>query len=286
MSPLGGQVTITGTLLLGDELLHMKNYFWAIICCLLLCVTGCTVLFSKSAFLQQVIGITSVLLLSMYIAYLVVKRSDLIIKAQRNQILRLQLNPHFLFNSFCSLSDFIQQKDFQNADLYLSKFAKLMRRTLENSNCELISLAEELSNLELYLQLENSRLGDRFIYQIMIDDSLDTSRIMVPPMILQPFVENSIWHGISHVKQGKIVVNISQTGKQLEYQIYNNGPGYFPNSCKTDQKKKSLGMKITKERIRASYQSLFQPRNLFRWQNLSGGTLFAVKIPYLNETDL
>jgi tetratricopeptide (TPR) repeat protein len=112
------------------------------------------------------------------------------------KVLRLQMNPHFIFNSLNSIGDYVQKHDLKAADNYLSKFAKVMRLTLEHSEQKAITLDEDLKALELYMQLESSRLNNKFSYEIRVDKNIDRENTLVPPMILQPFVENSIWHGI------------------------------------------------------------------------------------------
>jgi LytS/YehU family sensor histidine kinase len=140
------------------------------------------------------------------------------------------MNPHFIFNSLNSISDYIRKNNSSEADEYLSKFAKVMRMTLENSEQQAIPLEDDLKALELYIQLEAKRLSDKFTYQISVADDIDKENTLVPPMIFQPFVENSIWHGISK-KEGKghILIEIKKENVVKE--------------------KQSLGMKITKARI-------------------------------------
>src|SRR5690606_33582976 len=120
------------------------------------------------------------------------KVSDTELKA-----LRAQMNPHFIFNSLNSINDFISKNDAESASNYLVKFSKIMRQILENSNQDEISLEDDLKIMELYLQVESMRLHNKFTYAIHVDDTIDAANTLVPPLILQPFIENSIWHGIS-----------------------------------------------------------------------------------------
>ncbi len=113
------------------------------------------------------------------------------------KVMRLQMNPHFIFNSLNSISDYIRKNNSEEADDYLSKFAKVMRMTLENSEQQAIPLEEDMKALELYMQLEAKRLNNKFTYEIKVADDIDKENTLVPPMIFQPFVENSIWHGIA-----------------------------------------------------------------------------------------
>ena len=126
------------------------------------------------------------------------------------------MNPHFIFNSLNSIADYINKNDTKSADYYLAKFAKLMRGILENSLEKEIPLSEELKILESYIQLEMSRLQNKFGYEITTAENINPENVFVPPMILQPFVENSIWHGLSKKDNGgKITISVSKTGNLL-----------------------------------------------------------------------
>ena len=166
--------------------------------------------------------------------------------------LRAQMNPHFIFNSLNSISDYIAKNNTKLADEYLVKFARLMRMILENSEQKEVPLAKDLKALELYMQLESLRMDNKFIYEIKVDDAIDKENTLVPPLILQPFVENSIWHGIAQKQgQGKIIVHIKKEGAMLNCSVEDNGIGRKEAALITGNtaEKKSLGMKITKERI-------------------------------------
>jgi anti-sigma regulatory factor (Ser/Thr protein kinase) len=168
--------------------------------------------------------------------------------------LRAQMNPHFIFNSLNSISDYIAKNNTKAADEYLVKFAKLMRLILENSEQKMVSLAEDLDALELYMQLEALRLKNKFTYSIQVDDALDKDATLVPPLILQPFVENSIWHGIAGKDgEGHIAITIKKEGGMINCIVEDNGVGRQGkndvSNLKDNSGKRSLGMKITKERI-------------------------------------
>jgi hypothetical protein len=110
--------------------------------------------------------------------------------------LRAQMNPHFIFNALNSIQRYILKGDVDQANKYLSKFSRLQREVLNNSSQDFINLQKEIDILELYLQLEQLRFDDRFEYSISVDQQIDPTEIKIPPMILQPFVENAIWHGL------------------------------------------------------------------------------------------
>jgi tetratricopeptide (TPR) repeat protein len=174
------------------------------------------------------------------------KVSDTELKA-----LRSQMNPHFIFNSLNSIGDYILKNDTQSASDYLSKFAKLMRMTLENSEKKEILLSEDITLLKTYMDIELKRFNNKFNYSIDIDNSLDPEDILVPPMILQPFIENSIIHGLAKKdKAGDITISFKANDNMLICSVDDDGIGRLKsNSNTTDSSKKSLGMAITKSRI-------------------------------------
>jgi sensor histidine kinase YesM len=118
------------------------------------------------------------------------------------QALKAQINPHFVFNCLNSIKGFIYDKDFGQADKYLDRFSELLRSTLDNSTSSIISLETEISYLDNYLQLEKLRFDDKFDYFVQVEDGVDKKNSYVPAMLLQPYVENAIRHGIRHL-QGK-----------------------------------------------------------------------------------
>lgn len=169
----------------------------------------------------------------------------------QKKILRLQMNPHFIFNSLNSVSYYIRRNDINHADEYLTNFAKVMRMTLENSEKSEIPLEDDLMALELYMQLEAKRLNNKFTHHISVADDIDQENTLVPPMLLQPFVENSIWHGFANKQDGgQINISIRKENNMLYCSIDDNGAGRLKTDNTTPiAKKKSLGMKITRERI-------------------------------------
>ena len=163
--------------------------------------------------------------------------------------LRSQMNPHFIFNSLNSIGDYILKNDAAAAQNYLTQFAKLMRTVLENSEHKEISLMEDLKFIELYLQVESKRLPGKFSYTINVDNGLDVENILVPPLMLQPFIENSIWHGFNNKEnQGHIAIDFKTKGDMLLCSVDDNGLGRMQNDTVSD--KKSLGIAITENRIK------------------------------------
>ena len=125
------------------------------------------------------------------------------------QALKAQINPHFVFNCLNSIKGFIFEKDFKQADKYLDKFSDLMRSTIDNSDASIISLQSEMNYLDNYLQLEKLRFEEKFDYRIEVDTDIDNEKIFVPAMLLQPYVENAIRHGMRVLEHKKGHINIT-----------------------------------------------------------------------------
>ncbi len=167
--------------------------------------------------------------------------------------LQLQMNPHFMFNSLNSIQSFVIKNDTDNAIRYLSKFSQLMRRTLANSRESMISLQDEIQALTLYLEIEKLRFDEKFEYKITLDPAIDESFIEIPPMILQPYVENAIIHGLMHSPQkGHLNINISLNEETIICSIEDDGIGREKAAeikKASGIERKSRGMLITKERL-------------------------------------
>src|SRR5690554_184924 len=163
--------------------------------------------------------------------------------------LRSQMNPHFIFNSLNALKNLVMQSREEDAISYLDNFSLLLRNILQNSSKNTITVEEELEILELYLSLEKSRLGNDFSYVIQCDSREILSQYNIPPLLLQPFVENAIWHGLyPSNKPEKNLSLVFDTSKQLQIIIEDNGIGR-KESSKTKKTHQSAGTNITKERL-------------------------------------
>lgn len=171
----------------------------------------------------------------------------------RQQALRAQMNPHFIFNCLNSINSFILENHADTASTYLIKFAKLIRLILENSNNKLIPLQSELDALRLYIEMESLRFETKFAWEIAVDDSVATHHVQVPPLILQPFVENAIWHGLLHKEgQGMLSVSLTCWGDRLHCAITDNGVGREAARARRAAsivQKQSLGLQLTQERL-------------------------------------
>jgi len=169
--------------------------------------------------------------------------------------LRSQMNPHFIFNSLNSINSFIAKNDERSANKYLSRFSQLMRMVLDNSKNDWIPLEDEIKTIELYLELEHLRFEEQFDYTFTIDDSVYSTQEMsvIPPMLLQPLIENAIWHGLRYLdKKGSLLVSCKIDHKQIIWTIEDNGIGRAKSKeMKTEHQKnhQSTGMKNITERI-------------------------------------
>ncbi len=176
---------------------------------------------------------------------------------QEIQALRAQMNPHFVFNSLNSIKSFIAKNEPRTATRFLNKFSRLIRLILSNSRKEKITIGEELEALELYLDIEKLRLDNQFEYEISATDNLES--FLVPPLIIQPYVENAIWHGLMN-KNGERFLKIKIKAikhRSLQISIRDNGVGrdYAKSNSVTDIQHKSYGMDITKNRIAINNKS-------------------------------
>lgn len=141
--------------------------------------------------------------------------------------LRTQMNPHFIFNALNSVNSYIAKKDERSANKYLSEFSSLMRSVLENSDKDFIPLSRELELIEIYLKLEHSRFPEKFDYQLEKNDGVDLSEYQIPPMLLQPYVENAVWHGLRYKEEkGNLKISIEESnGDSILITIEDDGIG-------------------------------------------------------------
>ena len=170
------------------------------------------------------------------------------------QALRAQMNPHFIFNCLNSINRYIVKSDQATASLYLTRFAKLIRLILDNSNNKTVTLTNELEALQLYIEMESIRFEKQFTYTITVDGDVHPDHVYVPPLIIQPYVENAIWHGLLHKDQsGQLTIHISRKEQGLlECMVEDNGVGREKAKelkSKSASTSKSLGMKLTESRL-------------------------------------
>ncbi len=169
--------------------------------------------------------------------------------------LQARMNPHFIFNSLNSINNYIARQDERSANRYLGRFAKLMRKVLDQSGKDFVPLSEELEQLQLYLELEKERFGGKFDYEIETgaDNLVSPEELEIPPMILQPFVENAIWHGLRYREDGGwLRVSVQQSADEVCVFIEDNGIGRDKSQAlKTENQRKhrSAGMVTSAQRL-------------------------------------
>jgi len=174
---------------------------------------------------------------------------EMLVADTEMKALRAQLNPHFIFNSLNAIGNCIAKQDLPAAAEYLDKFSKLLRMILEHSTHQEIALSTDLEVLDLYLQVEANRLKGKFTYEIDVDTDIDPENTLVPPLILQPLVENSIWHGLAPKDgTGNIWIRVRRSGDLLHYTVEDNGVGRTKANGRAATSK-SLGIALTEARV-------------------------------------
>jgi len=208
------------------------------------------------------------------------------------QALRAQMNPHFIFNSLNSINRFILENNRLQASEYLTKFSRLIRLILQNSQSSFITLESELESLSLYLELESLRFDYFFSYKISVLPEMDTSELKIPPLIIQPYVENAIWHGLMHKKEkGQLDIDISEENECLYIKICDNGIGRKKAAelaSKSATRHKSMGIRLTAERILLLHSSSGrEPKiainDLVYDDGSIAGTEVIIKIPVIYD---
>ena len=204
--------------------------------------------------IYSLIGGLLLLLVTAYFMYKYIKQQKLANNLLALKSLRSQMNPHFIFNALNSVNSFIATNDERTANKYLSDFSQLMRSVLENSEEDFIPLEKEIELLELYTKLEHFRFKDKFEYNIKVDENVNINEFQIPPMLLQPYIENAVWHGLRYkTEKGKLDINIVQKTKdEIAITIIDDGVGRVKSKAlKTEnqQKQNSKGMGNIKKRV-------------------------------------
>lgn len=197
------------------------------------------------------------------------------------QALQAMMNPHFVFNVMNSIQHYINTQNTSSANRVLTGFAKLIRKNLEICTKSYISLEEELAYLKLYLTLEKNRFGDKFNYTIDVDPKLDKDETQLPSMLLQPYIENAIWHGIMPIEDGgDLKISIEQKDETyLWIKIIDNGIGIKNSLANKNGSHQSKGMGLTQERINLLNKIEAKPIQLFIEQNGDSGTTITILVP-------
>ena len=205
------------------------------------------------------------------------------------QALRAQMNPHFIFNCLSSINRFILKNESKAASNYLTRFSRLMRLVLNNSQKPLITLEDELEMLELYLEMERLRFKNSFDYAITFLNAIDSDNVFIPPLLLQPFCENAIWHGLMNKEgQGRLDIELNMEGNILNCVIRDNGVGREKAEelkSKTAEKEKSMGLQITTERLallnkEKGLHTFYEIEDLKNENGNASGTKVILKISF------
>lgn len=220
------------------------------------------------------------LLALIFTGYYIFNKRKLLKARQQKELTKLklksiqsQLNPHFMFNALSSIQNLMNKNDIEGANRYLGKFSGLTRKVLDSSDAEMISLEDELQILEDYIQMEQLRFG--FMYEINTGENINKSNIEVPAMLLQPFVENAVKHGVSALnKDGMIRILASRVQNNIILQVEDNGAGFSEESINGISK----GIKLVKERISLLNQSLGSESLELKINSGESGTTVILKL--------
>ncbi len=207
------------------------------------------------------------------------------------QVLRTQMSPHFIFNSLNSINRFILQNNKFQASEYLTKFSRLVRMILENSQDKLVTLETELESLELYLSLEALRFDNHFSYKLIVREEVDTTALKVPPLIIQPYAENAVWHGLMNKEEkGILMIEIAVQGEFLLIKITDDGIGREKAgklASESAAQHRSMGLGITSQRIAMVQESDSKEpavgiKDLVQSDGTVCGTEVVIKLPLIS----
>lgn len=200
-------------------------------------------------------GIGGFLLLAIAIGFLLVRTRRMRIQNRmaelRQSALSSQMNPHFVFNALNCIQRFVLKNEMEEAYEYLEKFASLIRTVFDHSQKQSVPLADELEMLSIYIDLEKLRFEQHFSYEIEIASPIDIESENIPPMILQPLVENAIWHGLNHLPEGgKLKINIRDEKEKIGFTIQDNGVGRAAAKQFNNPNHRSSGLEKTRQRLK------------------------------------
>lgn len=198
------------------------------------------------------------------------------------RLLQSQMNPHFIFNVLNAIHTYMLKKDTEESGKLLTSFARLVRSILQHSSTDNISLEEELKWLKDYMRLQQLRFNNAFDYTIEIDEQISPDNLLLPPMLIQPFIENAIEHGFSELdKPGKLTISYKKTGKEVEISITDNGRGFSTDRPVNPKKEhESVAIQITEKRINLLNKRRKGVFNFAIVSKPSEGTSVLFSIPY------
>ncbi|MEP4534143.1 MAG: histidine kinase [Cyclobacteriaceae bacterium] len=234
---------------------------------------------------NQLIG-AGILLLVLILAGVVVNQQrkfkhQQAVSDMEQRMLRLQMNPHFIFNALASIQNFILQSNTKESVSYLAKFGKLMRQILEHSREEFISISEETDMLKNYIEIQQLRFKNSFDFSIELDPSFDPEEMKIPPLFAQPFVENAIEHGLKDKKaDGMLSIRFKPDGNNVLLEVEDNGSG-INTTANTGKEHKSLATRITKERL-VIFEKKFGLTLPLNVQSQEKGTLASMLLPAIS----
>ena len=233
------------------------------------------------------VGILTILILLVLYAFFMRRRQSKFKEDNlKQQLFRSQMNPHFIFNALGSIQNFLYKNQPEIAAGYLARFSYLTRSILNNSSEDSISLAEEIETLESYIELEKMRLNDAFGYELIYDKHLETELISIPPMLIQPFIENAIKHGLKDMEEkGMLTVSFTDKEELLRVNIIDNGIGINQSKSKEKVGHKSMALSIFNKRmnlLRKSSRKIPTPKIEDLSTTGKQGTMVELYLPILN----
>ncbi len=251
----------------------------------------------KNEIAQQkltITGILSVIIMGLLLFIVVIRQNRL--KNQfrtlkhKQTLLRSQMNPHFIFNALSAIQVYILENDMERSSKFLADFAKLMRQVLKNSNFEYITLREEIDTLSYYIELQKLRFITPFVYHVEISSDINQDSILIPPMLMQPFLENAIEHGLRPLGgDGLISLRFKVVGEQLVVEVDDNGIGIHQSNQhkNSDFKHESMALKIIDERLDIIRKDIGKPVKLEiidkQINPFSKGTLVQISLPLIKK---
>jgi len=205
----------------------------------------------------------------------------------KQRLFRSQMNPHFLFNAMTSIQSFMYKNSGKKAAFYLGSFASLTRSILNNSENEFINLNEELKSLKDYIELEKMRLNNIFEYNFEINENIETEFVLIPPMLIQPFIENAVKYGIDESNTKPYInINFDLVNEKLKISVEDNGSGINSRNKIDEEQHKSFAIGLFEERIKTLRKTLkkdinFEITDLSELNKNKKGTLVSVEFPLI-----
>ena len=191
------------------------------------------------------------------------------------EALQSQMNPHFIFNAMNSIQNYIIDNNTDDALMYMGEFSKIIRQTLNNSSAQRIALSNEIEYLQSYIKLENMRFKNQVEFELIIDKELDLFETEIPPMLIQPFIENVFVHAFdSHSVNPKLILSFKQQDNYIFCEVIDNGKGMMSGNL--NKLHTSKGIDLAKERITLFQKDNENPINIS--SNPNEGTIVVLKL--------